>query len=353
MPPRMTRSTTNPFLTLLAKTSKQLEPRLSRVLDDSLNRSASYGTEVTAMVKAVASLCQRGGKRLRPGLCVVGALAKDARADVSAAVEAGVSLELLQAYFLIHDDWMDQDEERRGGPTAHVSLGKHFRSKELGERSAILAGDHAVALATMHLTGLNIPKSRLQKVFVEFAEMQLAAVAGQQVDIIGKTDDPELTYELKTASYTVRGPLLLGAEIAGASAKAKAALDAYSLPTGIAFQLRDDLIGVFGASTHTGKPQGGDLKEGKNTSLIRIAHKRLSRPQQDSLNQVFGNRKATKRQVEKAILALEECGAKRAIEERISTLKDEARASLSTPALSARCRSLLEGAIIALADRTM
>src|SRR6186713_2818529 len=137
----------NPFLSLLAETSTQLEPRLNQVLEASLKRSASYGSEVEHMVAAVASLCQRGGKRLRPGLCVVGALCRDEKADVTAAVEAGVALELLQAYFLIHDDWMDQDEERRGGPTAHVSLARQFRSKELGERSAILAGDHAVGLA--------------------------------------------------------------------------------------------------------------------------------------------------------------------------------------------------------------
>lgn len=305
------------------------------------------------MVRAVDSLCQRGGKRLRPGLCVVGALVKDDRTHVPAAIEAGVSLELLQAYFLIHDDWMDQDDERRGGPTAHVSLGKQFRSKELGERSAILAGDHAVALSTAHLATLDIPKARLQKVFVQFAEMQLAAVAGQQVDIIGKTENPELTYELKTASYTVRGPLLVGAEIAGASARAKAALDAYSLPTGIAFQLRDDLIGVFGKPEHTGKPRGGDLKEGKNTSLVQVAKKRLKKQDRGALETVFGNRRATSAQVERAISLLESCGAREAIEQRISALKQEALSHLDTSAISTSGRALLEGAVVALADRTM
>ncbi len=353
MASRKTRSPKNPFLKLLAETSADLEPRLTEVLDQSLRRSNNYGPEVVAMVESVASLCRRGGKRLRPGLCVVGALAKDEKADRSPAIEAGVSLELLQAYFLIHDDWMDQDDERRGGPTAHVSLSKKFRSRELGERSAILAGDHAVGLATMHLTSLDIPKARLQKVFVEFAEMQLAAVAGQQVDIIGKTEDPELTYELKTASYTVRGPLLLGAEIAGASTKAKAALDAYSLPTGIAFQLRDDLLGVFGQAEHTGKPQGGDLKEGKNTSLILEAKRRLSKAERAPLDKVYGNRKATKAQVSRAISLLEDCGAKQAVEDRIATLKEEALGHLSERALSSQCRTLLEGAVVALADRTM
>lgn len=354
MAQKKARSFQNPFLELLAETSADLEPRLIRVLDASLERSRGYGPEVANMVEAVASLCSRGGKRLRPGLCVVGALTRDAQADVEAAIEAGVALELLQAYFLIHDDWMDQDEERRGGPTAHVTLSKQFRSKALGERSAILAGDHAVGLATMQLATLRIDKSKLQKVFVQFAEMQLAAVAGQQVDIIGKTTNPELTYELKTASYTVRGPLLLGAEIAGANEKTKALLDAYSLPTGIAFQLRDDLIGVFGNPDHTGKPQGGDLKEGKNTSLVRWAQQRLPKAKRAALDTVLGNRKATKIQVARAIALLEDCGARDAIEERIATLKAEALGYLGgAKALSERSRVLLEGAVSALADRTM
>jgi len=359
MAPPKNRSIPNPFLALLAKTSTDLEPKLDRVLQASLARSASYGPEVVHMVEAVASLCKRGGKRLRPGLCVVGALAKDERADVDVAVEAGVALELLQAYFLIHDDWMDQDDERRGGPTAHVTLSKQFRSQALGERSAILAGDHAIALSTMQLSSLNMDKGRLQKVFAQFAEMQIAAVAGQQVDIIGKTKNPELTYELKTASYTVRGPLLLGAEIAGASEKTKAVLDAYSLPTGIAFQLRDDLIGVFGQPEHTGKPQGGDLKEGKNTSLVRWAIERVPSTKRAPLTGVLGNRKATKAQVARAIGLLEDCGARDAMEQRIAALKEEALGYLNPTGrangkvLSVRAKALLHGAVTALADRTM
>ena len=183
--------------------------------------------------------------------------------------------------------------------------------------------------------------------------MQLAAVAGQMLDIRGKTPDPELTYELKTASYTVRGPLLLGAEIAGASAKTIEALDRYSLPTGVAFQLRDDLIGVFQDSEISGKPQGGDLKEGKNTSLVYAGHKMLSPAGRKALDKVLGNRRATTRQVASAITALEDCGARAHIEDRIETLKAEASASLKTPALSKKSQTLLEGAIVALADRKM
>ena len=341
----------NPFLSLLSQVSAELEPRLSQVLAASEAQAESYGSEVGAMVGAVRGLCERGGKRLRPGLCVVGAMSVESRASREVAIEAGVALELLQAYFLIHDDWMDQDEERRGGPTAHVALGRLFGSKELGACSAILAGDHAVALASAHLTTLAIPASRLKKCMHRFAEMQLAAVAGQQLDVLGKTANPELTYELKTSSYTVRGPLLLGAEIAGASKATLASLEAFSSPLGVAVQLRDDLIGVFGETKVTGKPQGGDLKEGKNTSLVHEAARRLSARERAQFQRVLGNRMATTRQVQSAIALLERCGAKAAVEERITLLKGEAQGVLSRSALPSRVRTLLKGAIVALADR--
>lgn len=346
-------SRTNPFLSLLSDVASRVDPRLSEVLSDSQDKAAVYGDEVADMVGAVKSLCERGGKRLRPGLCVVGALCKDPRASWKAPIEAGVSLELLQAYFLIHDDWMDQDDERRGGPTAHIELARKFRSRELGERSAILAGDHAVALASAHLATVPTTAARLKKCMERFSEMQLAAVAGQQLDVRGKTPNPELTYELKTASYTVRGPLLLGAELAGASPTTLKALDRYSLPAGIAFQLRDDLIGVFGSPKVTGKPQGGDLKEGKNTSLVKEGQRRLKGKEKDALKKVLGNRKATTRQVLTAIRLLEECGARDAIESRIEVLKGDTIQALDGAKLAPKCRSLLEGAVSALADRKM
>ena len=125
--------------------------------------------------------------------------------------QAGVALELLQAYFLIHDDWMDQDLERRGGPTVHAHLGRRFRSTSKGASAAILTGDYAVALATRVLANLDLPGRRLSGVLTCFADMQLDAVAGQGLDVIGRGRDVELTYRLKTASYTVRGPLIMGA----------------------------------------------------------------------------------------------------------------------------------------------
>jgi geranylgeranyl diphosphate synthase type I len=303
------------------------------------------------MVGAVRNLCERGGKRLRPALCVLGARAEDPRAPTLAAIEAGVALELLQAYFLIHDDWMDQDEERRGGPTAHVALKRAFGSQTLGDCSAILAGDHAVALATAHLASVPTTPGRLKKCFEQFAQMQLSAVSGQQLDVIGTTANPELTYRLKTASYTVRGPLLLGAELAGAKKHTKDTLDAFSEPAGVAFQLRDDLIGVFSPPRITGKPQGSDLTEGKNTSLIHAGRERLDKRGHARLNSVLGNRKARPAQIKRVIQDLEDCGARSAVESRIQELSNEAQQIANCSALPKSSQTLLLGALDALANR--
>lgn len=341
----------NPFLSLLKEVADRVDPRLAEVLLNSETLARTYGEGAGHMVAAVRHLCERGGKRLRPGLCVVGGLCVDPEFDSTPAIEAGISLELLQAYFLIHDDWMDQDETRRGGPTAHVELSKIFRSKGLGERSAILAGDHAAALATQHLATIPTTPARLKRCLARFSEMQLAAIAGQQLDILSAAKNPEQVYELKTASYTVRGPLLLGAELAGAGAKTIEALNAYSLPAGIAFQLRDDLVGVFGQANVTGKSQGGDLKEGKMTSLVQQARSRMKDSDRKKLDAVFGNRKATSAEVKAATKALDSCGAREAIEDRIAELMVEAKAHLEAGDLTKQGKKLLTGAIVALAQR--
>src|SRR5262245_15143459 len=137
------------------------------------------------MVSAVAELSRRGGKRLRPALAVLGFRAVRSRAHLDTALDAGVALELLQAYFLIHDDWMDGDSVRRGGPSVHALLTERLGSERLGAASAILAGDYAQALALEVLASLDVEAEIASRVLAAFAEMQLAAVAGQQIDLVG------------------------------------------------------------------------------------------------------------------------------------------------------------------------
>jgi len=176
--------TKNPFGALLSAVRRDIDARLSGFLDAKLESVREHGTGVTEMVGAVRDLCLRGGKRSRPALLVAGYRAASTRAKLEPALDAGVALELLHAYFLIHDDWMDRDELRRGGPSVHATLSRRFRSREIGEASAILAGDYAVALATEALARVDFEPSRAAGVFSCFAQMQVDAVLGQELDLL-------------------------------------------------------------------------------------------------------------------------------------------------------------------------
>lgn len=341
----------NPFLPLLKAVQVRVDARLARVTQLSLEQGLLQGAEVGAMIATVADLCARGGKRLRPALCQVGAVCASEDAPIDVVTEVGVSLELLQAYFLIHDDWMDQDDERRGGPTAHVSLTQHFGDPDLGARAAILAGDHAISLAQKVLAESGIPKARLGRALAAFAAMQLQAVAGQQLDIVARAQDPELTYLLKTASYTVLGPLSLGAELARGSRRLVESLRAFAEPAGIAFQLRDDLIGVFGDPEKTGKPRGGDLTAGKNTPLVREAFARLSGVEKQKLRGVWGSRGAAREEVDEVVDLLERSGAREVVEQRIGTLSAQAREAITLMPATKRGKRLLRGGLSALTER--
>jgi len=341
----------NPFATLLSEVEAEVSARLRTVLGESQRQASGRGREVRHMVSAVASLSLRGGKRLRAALCTVGGLCASGRAAREPLLQAGVALELLQSYFLIHDDWMDGDALRRGGPTAHVTLSARLGSEALGERAAILAGDHAVAMAQLELAGVSASAQRKVQALRTFAEMQLDAVAGQQRDVVGQAANVEQTYVLKTASYTVTGPLVLGAQLAGARPPTVAALRAFGKPAGVAFQLRDDLIGAFGDSRLTGKPRGADLLAGKATPLLRHGRRLLSGAGRRKLERVVGRRGAERGEVEAALLALETSGAKALVERRIEVLRREAVDTLSDASISPRGRELLQGALERLLAR--
>lgn len=338
------------FLRLLENTQREVNLELESTLARALDRGRKTHRDTLPMIEAIASLCGRGGKRLRPALATIGALAAARPLPAKTRRKVGAALELLQAYFLIHDDWMDQDVERRGGPTAHIELTNTFGNAHLGACSAILAGDFALAMATETLAEVSADARRSSAAMSVFAEMQLAAVLGQELDVLGRAKDPELVYELKTASYTVLGPLLLGATLAGAGPKTRQALETVSRPLGVAFQLRDDLIGVFGDPTVTGKPRGADLTAGKNTSLVRFGLGSKSSGRAD-LERVLGRPDATTAQVARAIEFLESSGAKAKVETRIEKLTSEALSMLASRAIDERAQRLLVGATYALAFR--
>lgn len=343
----------NPFLALLNDVRGDLEARLCGFLDAALDQAAAHGTDLVAMVEAIRDLCVRGGKRLRPALAIAGYRATGTRQPLGPALDAGVALELLHAYLLIHDDWMDQDAIRRGGPTVHMLLAKRYRSRQTGDASGILAGDFAAALALEALSRVDIPPARVPRVVACFARMQQDVVFGQQLDLLGRANDVESVYALKTSSYSVQGPLNLGALLAGGRPELLRALDQYALPLGIAFQLRDDLLGAFGKTKDTGKSIGSDLRQGKRTALVALALRRLRGSERRQLGRVLGNRDASAAEIGAALALLKERGIPELVEARILELATSARVALEAARLPSSARELLAGAVDALTERTV
>jgi geranylgeranyl diphosphate synthase type I len=337
--------TGNRFATLLATVRPEVDARLAGFLEAKQDAAARQAPQVQAVLRELVLLCQRGGKRTRPALAITGLLVTRSTRDWEAALDVGVALELLHAYLLIHDDWMDRDQMRRGAPTAHAALSRRFRSEHLGAAGAVLAGDYAAGLALEALCKVDAQPAVLVKLVERFTDMHQAAVLGQELDVLATRAEVETTYRLKTASYSVLGPLLMGAELAAGSSDLCGALERFAIPTGVAFQLRDDLLNVFGDPAITGKPVGSDIQEGKRTLLAQVAQKRLSPADRKIWNAAYGNRKASKKQLAAATALLEKCGARAACEQRMAELVQRAREASDSPLFEKKARDLLHDAI--------
>lgn len=308
--------------------------------------------ESSVLVSAVRDLTMRGGKRLRAAVLTAGFRAVAPDRDVAATTDACASLELLQTYLLVHDDWMDGDEERRGGPSVHVALSRIYGDPHLGASMAILAGDLASAYSWELLLSSPFPEGRAIEGLRAFERLQEEVFFGQHLDLARSADVARM-HQLKTGSYTVRGPIALGAILASASPAQLDALDRYARPLGLAFQLRDDLLGTFGDPRATGKPVGGDLREGKNTSVLAWAREHLGAKERAELDRVLGSRDASDADVAAVTATLERAGARDAIERELGRLLAESEAALSDAPLAPEGVDLLRDVahLLAMRDR--
>lgn len=257
----------------LAWATRDVPARLADAFARERARRAGLGDDVETMVAAAESLSLRGGKRLRAALVGAGALVFGG--SLAEALSFATAMELVQTYLLIHDDWMDQDAERRGGPSAHVMLSRS-RTPHLAASSAVLSGDLASAMALAELAAAPLPAPRIVRAVARLSDTLADVIAGQELDLSTRAIDVAAMHALKTSAYTTTGPLLLGAAAAGADGAAEATIRAYGRPLGVAFQIEDDLLGTFGTAEETGKPVGADLRAGKKTAVLAEAERTLS-----------------------------------------------------------------------------
>jgi len=337
------------FEAFVGRVRGQVEGRLRPFLDDRVASAERLGPDVAAVADSIRQLTLRGGKRTR-AILLAATFEACGDVDSAAVVPAGVALELLQSYLLAHDDWMDGDDVRRGGPSVPALMRSRFGARGVDAMS-VLAGDLAAAWARQALLEVPLTPSRVVAAARELARVEEAVVSGQVLDVCAtacNSADVERVHALKTASYSVRGPVVMGALLAGAAESQVAALVAFSEPLGVAFQLRDDLLGVFGDPIVTGKPTGSDLRSGKQSAVV-VDCARQGRS--EVLDRVIGHADATDDDVRAAVAILEASGARARVERRIDVLVQDSRGALNEAILNPRGRALLSRAVDVLTQR--
>ncbi len=316
------------------------------------------GAELDPVAATLSDFLLEGGKRLRPAFCYWGARGAGAP-DTDALVAAAASLELLQACALIHDDVMDGSDMRRGRPAVHRRFAALHRAggwlgdpEGFGTSAAVLLGDMCLIWGDQLLDSSGLGQDALRRGRPVYDEMRAELMAGQYLDLLeqalggGSVERALRVARYKSAKYTIERPLHLGAAFADGGPAVRAAWTAYGLPLGEAFQLRDDVLGVFGDPSVTGKPAGDDLREGKRTVLVAVAVERATAAQQALVRRHLGDPHLDAAGVEALRCVLTETGALDEVERLVAERGAAALASLERAPVTDEARD----ALAALAD---
>jgi geranylgeranyl diphosphate synthase type I len=332
---------------------QRVQKSLNAFLAGQLPALDRISEELGPLTDALADLLA-GGKRLRPAFCYWGFRGAGG-ADGDEVIEAAAALELFQACALIHDDVMDGSDTRRGQPAVHRRFASMHRTEAwagdpeaFGMGAAILLGDLALSWSDEMLSSCGLPAERLVAGARVFDEMRSELMGGQYLDLLeqarggGSVERALRVARYKSAKYTIEKPLHLGAVLAGAEPAVLEGYSAYGLPLGEAFQLRDDVLGVFGDPSVTGKPAGDDLREGKRTALVAMALESASHAQAAAVRRHLGDPHLSGDGVTQLRAVIEETGALRRVESLIEQLTDQALAALRAAPVADDARDVLE-----------
>jgi geranylgeranyl diphosphate synthase, type I len=342
----------------------RVDKALAAFLATQRSRIVGIDPALSDVADAAEAFVLGGGKRLRPAFAYWGYRGAGG-IDGDEVVAAVSALELVQASALIHDDLMDRSDTRRGVPavhrrfaTRHTDAGWRGGAAAFGDSAAVLLGDLVLVWSDELLHASGVALEDLARARPVFDEMRTEVTVGQYLDVLTQaTGDTSLeragkVARYKSAKYTVERPLLLGAALAGAPPEITAAYSAFGLPLGEAFQLRDDVLGVFGDPAHTGKPAGDDLREGKRTYLVAAAFAALGQQERAALDAGLGDQSLTEAGVEDLRTMIRDSGALTRTEERITLLTDTALSALAGADLAPEAKSVLEALTHAATRRT-
>jgi geranylgeranyl diphosphate synthase, type I len=348
-----------------------IRTRVGRALDEFLARQrgalGGISPDLLPWLDAVTELLA-GGKRLRPAFCYWGWRAAGG-ADCPEIYAATAALELLHASALVHDDLIDASDTRRGHASAHrrfaarhAERGWRGPSDSFGAAAAILVGDLLLAWTDELFYASGLPPETLRRGQPVLDAMQAEVICGQYLDLLGQAagdgtvDSALRVVRYKSAKYTVERPLQLGAALAGPPAGANPAIAAactgYGIPVGVAFQLRDDVLGVFGDPAQTGKSASDDLREGKRTVLVAIARQRAGPAARELLDRRLGDRLLDEAGAEEIRSILTGTGALAECERMIGSSVAEALAALDAAPMNGQAKlALADLAVIATVRR--
>ena len=333
------------------------------------NVEAAYlreiGSELNPVADSLGHFLLDSGKRLRPLFAAIGFLGAGGELNPS-IIRATASLELVHVCALIHDDVMDASDTRRGAPAIHKqfeglheSEKLHGSSEQFGVASAILLGDLALIWAAKALHESGAPADLILRSLPFYDEMRVELMAGQYLDVYEQalaSESVERSLKVaryKSGKYSIERPLHFGASLAPHfTPEIIATYSNYGLPLGEAFQVRDDVIGVFGDPEKTGKPAGDDLREGKRTVLVATTLSRATPSQRSQFLELFGRKELDIDHINTLREVIIDTGALAELESIIEEMTSKAHNALVDGGITPRAAALLDEMAVAATQRS-
>ena len=308
-------------IAMLKKFKERFEPYLKAYFQKKLKQAGEIDIIAEETLRMIMDYTMAGGKRIRPAFLYFGYLAAGGN-DEKKILETSMCVELLHSFLLIHDDIMDRDASRHGVPTLHErfkNIGKKYKisndSEHFGNSMAMMAGDITAAMACEVIFNSKFPAEIVVKALDKLQDLVFITAPGEMMDMImeysGKATEEEILkmHEGKTARYTFEGPLHLGCLLAGGDEKMLEHFSKYALPLGKAFQIQDDILGIFGDKEKIGKPVGSDIIEGKQTLLVIKTLELGNSEQKNIIKKYLGKKDLTSKEAELFKGAVKDSGA--------------------------------------------
>ncbi len=297
---------------------KKIELRLKTFLGEKIAEAEKISDSSKEIMQYIKEFNLRGGKRIRSILIIMAYKSLGGKNE-NAIIDIAVSAELMQSFLLIHDDIIDDDDLRRGGPTMHKIYAEKYKNydnpEKFGESMAVIAGDLLASLGNEIISKSEFDEEKKLKLLQKFNKVVKLTGYGEIIDILSglrtdvREEDISKMHRLKTATYTIEGPLHMGAIAAGASKEQLKILSEYAIPLGMAFQTKDDILGLFGSEEKLGKPADSDIKDGKKTLLILKAIENSNKEQKEFIKNALGNKNITEKELIKVREIIKQTGS--------------------------------------------